>query len=91
VAEPEPWAAGVVAALKPGGLLLHRDVHPAARCLDAALRWREDYFTGPPTLGELVDTVVAAGLAIERVRELPAQRRRQDPRAPGELLLVARK
>ena len=91
VVEPEAWAAGVVGALKAGGLLLHRDVHPAARCLDAALRWREDYFTGGPGVGELVDAIVAAGLTLERLRELPAQRSRQDPRVPGELLLVARK
>jgi SAM-dependent methyltransferase len=91
VREPERWAAGAAAALRPSGLLLHRDEHPAARCLDAALRWREDYFTGPPTLGELVDAIADAGLALERIRELPAPRRRQDPRVPGELLLVARK
>ena len=42
-----PWAAGVASALRPGGVLLLHDEHPAAACLDAFGRWRGDYSLGP--------------------------------------------
>ena len=87
------WAAGAVAALKPGGQLFLRDAHPVVGCLDAALRWRRSYFDEDALrLGEIVTAVAEAGLVVVRLDEAPAQDRRvQDPRVPAELLLVARK
>ena len=38
------WAAGIAAALRPGGELFLYDEHPVLACLDVSLRWREDYF-----------------------------------------------
>jgi SAM-dependent methyltransferase len=91
--DPAPWLAGVTTALKGGGELVLHGVHPVARCLDAALRWRGSYFSGELwTVADIVNAVADAGLAVEHLEELPAaQRHRQDPRVPGELLLVARK
>jgi SAM-dependent methyltransferase len=47
----EAWAAGIAAALAPGGELILHEFHPAANCLDAFLRWREDYFDDEPKVG----------------------------------------
>src|SRR5580765_2808622 len=41
-----PWAAGVAAALRPGGGLVLHELHPVALCIDPLGRWREDYFEG---------------------------------------------
>ena len=38
------WAAGIVAALRPGGDFLLYEEHPVAMCVDAMMHWREDYF-----------------------------------------------
>jgi hypothetical protein len=40
-----------------------------------------------------VTTIVDAGLVVTRLDELPSDRRwrRQDPRVPGEFVLLARK
>jgi hypothetical protein len=38
------WADGIVAALRSGGDLLLFEEHPVSQCVDASLRWREDYF-----------------------------------------------
>jgi SAM-dependent methyltransferase len=83
----------VVAALRPGGELLIHDVHPVVECLDAALRWRANYFEeGERRLGEIVTAVAQAGLVISSLEELPAEdRRRQDPRVPAEFVLRAQK
>jgi SAM-dependent methyltransferase len=40
------WAAGIVAALRPGGGLVLYENHPVALCVDPLGRWREDYFEG---------------------------------------------
>jgi SAM-dependent methyltransferase len=40
----DAWAAGIAAALKPGGTLLLYDDHPIMSCVDHLGRWREDYF-----------------------------------------------
>jgi SAM-dependent methyltransferase len=44
-------------------------------------------------LGQIVTTIVDAGLVVTRLDELPSDRRwrRQDPRVPGEFVLLARK
>ena len=84
--EPAAWAAGVAAALRPGGVLLLHDAHPAAACLDAFDRWQGDYFDHV-TLGELIDAVAGAGLDLRGVEEWP----RRDGRVPGQLVLAAEK
>ena len=99
------WAAGISAALRRHGALFLHEEHPVVVCLDPALRWRDDYFdedvvasTGTRNerfwrLGRLVTAVAHAGLVIRSFDEFPTlgARRRQDPRVPGELVLVAEK
>jgi len=88
------WTAGVAAALRRGGELLLHDAHPVVDCLDDMLHWREDYFAaGRRRVGEVVTAVASVGLVVERLEELRAERPLlpQARRAPGELLLVARK
>ena len=88
------WTAGVAAALRRGGELLLHDAHPVVDCLDDMLHWRDDYFAaGRRRVGEVVTTVASVGLVVERLEELRAERPLlpQARRAPGELLLVARK
>jgi len=90
----EPWAAGVAAALRRAGRLLLHDAHPVLDCLDDMLHWREDYFAaGRRRVGEVMTAVASGGLVIESLEELPAERPLlpQARRAPGELLLLARK
>jgi len=90
----EAWSAGVAAALRGGGRLLLHDVHPVLDCLDDMLHWREDYFAaGRRRVGEVVTAVASVGLVVESLEELPAERPLlpQARRAPGELVLVARK
>ena len=80
----DQWAGGVAAALRPGGLLLLHDQHPAAACLDAFGRWRGDYFatTG---LGTVVSAVTGAGLALRGLEEWPGR----NARIPSHLVLSA--
>jgi SAM-dependent methyltransferase len=82
----EPFAGGVAAALRPGGVLLLHDEHPAATCLDAFGRWRDDYFAAP-TLGELVTAVAGAGLVLRGLEEWPGK----DAKRPGHVVLAAEK
>ena len=82
----EPFAGGVAAALRPGGVFLLHDEHPAGGCLDAFGRWREDYFT-VPTLGQLVTAVAGAGLLLRGLEEWPGK----DPKVPGHVVLAAEK
>src|SRR5207237_456769 len=86
--------AGVAPALRRGGELLLHDAHPVLDCLDDMLHWREDYFAaGRQRVGEVVTAVASVGLVVESLEELPAERPLlpQARRAPGELLVVARK
>ena len=78
------WAGGAAAALRPGGVLLLHDEHPAAACLDAFGRWRGDYFA-TAGVGALVDAVTRAGLALRGLEEWPGR----NPRIPTHLVLVA--
>ena len=80
------WAAGVAAALRPGGVMLLHDEHPAGACLDAFGRWRDDYFARP-VLGEVITAVTGAGLALRGLEEWPGK----DPKVPGHLVLAAEK
>ena len=84
--DPHGWAAGVAAALRGGGVLLLHDEHPASVCLDAFDRWRGDYFAALG-VGELVTSVVDAGLQLRGVEEWPGR----NPRVPGQLVLAAEK
>ena len=90
------WAGGIASALRPGGALLAYDDHPAALCLDAFSRWRDDYFeprAGFRRLGEVLSAIGGAGLAVVRFEELPTLSpwRRQDPRVPAAFVLLAEK
>jgi SAM-dependent methyltransferase len=82
----EGWAAGVAAALRPGGVLLLHDEHPAAACLDAFGRWRGNYFDALG-VGVLVETIIGAGLSVRGLEEWPGK----DEGVPGHVLLVADK
>jgi predicted TPR repeat methyltransferase len=88
----EGWADGIAAALKKGGILFLYDEHPVAACLDQMLHWRESYFETWP-VGRLVHALGGAGLALERLEELPDPNRwgRRELRVPGDLVIVARK
>lgn len=92
VRDIEAFAHGVLGALRPGGFLLLHDDHPIVHRLDPLLHWRGDYFDGRAArLDELVTAVAQSGLVVRRLEELPATdpTRRRDPRAPGEIVLVA--
>jgi SAM-dependent methyltransferase len=78
------WAGGVAAALRPGGVLLLHDAHPAAACLDAFGRWRGDYFA-TPGLGTVVEAVTGAGLTLRGLEERPGR----NARIPSQLVLAA--
>jgi SAM-dependent methyltransferase len=82
----ESFAGGVAAALRPGGVLLLHDEHPAAAALDAFGRWRGDYFAAVG-LGELVTAVAGAGLLLRGLEEWPGK----DANVPGHLVLAAEK
>lgn len=96
----DAWARGIETALKPGGDLLLFEVHPVAQCVDSMMHWRESYFEPAREdgrfwrVGQIVNSLIRAGLAIRAFEEYPAHRdsfRRQDARLPGEFLLHARK
>lgn len=92
VRDVEAFAHGVLGALRPGGFLLHHDDHPVVHRLDHLLHWRGDYFDGQRVrLDELVTALAQGGMSLRRLEELPPSdpARRHDPRAPGELVLVA--
>jgi predicted TPR repeat methyltransferase len=86
------WAAGISAALRRGGVLLAYDEHPVAACLDQMLHWHESYFDAWP-VGALVESLLEARLALERLEELPDPNRwgRREVRVPGDLVVIARK
>ena len=70
VRDPHGWAGGIVAALKPKGILFLYDEHPVAACLDQMLHWHESYFDTWP-VGRLIHALGGAGLALELLEELP--------------------
>jgi SAM-dependent methyltransferase len=92
VGDFDAWAAGIAAALKRKGILFLYDEHPVAACLDQMLHWHESYFETWP-LGRLIHALGGAGLALERLEELPDPNRwgRREVRVPGDLIVVARK
>jgi SAM-dependent methyltransferase len=86
------WATGIAAALRRGGILFTYDEHPVAACLDQMLHWHESYFDAWP-IARLTEALLGAGLALERLEELPDANRwgRRELRVPGDLIIVARK
>jgi SAM-dependent methyltransferase len=86
------WASGIAAALRRGGVLIAYDEHPVAACLDQMLRWHESYFDAWP-VSRVVEALLGAGLALERLEELPDPNRwgRREVRVPGDLIVIARK
>jgi SAM-dependent methyltransferase len=95
VAEPhdlDAWAAGIAAAVRPGGYVLLYERHPVAACVDDFGRWRTSYFEST-TLGAVVTALAQAGLAIRRLEELaaPRSRVRSDAGVPAAFVLVAAK
>jgi predicted TPR repeat methyltransferase len=86
------WAGGIAAALRRGGVLIAYDEHPVAACLDQMLHWHESYFDAWP-VSRVVEALLAAGLGLERLEELPDPNRwgRREVRVPGDLVVIARK
>jgi predicted TPR repeat methyltransferase len=86
------WAGGIAAALRRGGVLIAYDEHPVAACLDQMLHWHESYFDAWP-VSRVVEALLGAGLALERLEELPDPNRwgRREVRVPGDLVVIARK
>jgi SAM-dependent methyltransferase len=86
------WAAGIAAVLRRGGVLIAYDEHPVAACLDQMLHWHESYFDAWP-VSRVVEALLGAGLALERLEELPDPNRwgRREVRVPGDLIVIARK
>jgi SAM-dependent methyltransferase len=89
---------GVAGALRPGGGLVLFDTHPARRCLDAILHWREDYFAPESSeglrlwrIGEIVMAIARANLRLRAFDEFPGERAftRFEQRVPAELLVLA--
>ena len=92
VSNLERWATGIAAALRRGGVLIAYDEHPVAACLDQMLHWHESYFDAWP-VSRVVEALIAAGLGLERLEELPDPNRwgRREVRVPGDLIVIARK
>lgn len=88
----DAWSAGIAAALRRGGVLIAYDEHPVAACLDQMLHWHESYFDAWP-VSRVVEALLAAGLGLERLEELPDPNRwgRREVRVPGDLIVIARK
>ena len=94
-ADLEAWAAGIATVLRPDGELILNAEHPVLACLDEVLRWHGDYFAedAAPRVGQVVTVLIAAGLELRLLEELPEfpPLRPQASRAPGQLLVVAAK
>jgi SAM-dependent methyltransferase len=100
VTDISEFAHGIAGALRPGGGLILFDIHPARRCLDAILHWREDYFA--PVTSEGLGLWRIGQLIMALARELfeGAQMQvgggeraftRFEQRVPAELLVLAEK
>jgi SAM-dependent methyltransferase len=94
----DAWANGIVTALKPGGLMFFYDDHPVTACLDALGHWRDDYFHGSAEererhwqLGQIIDAVSGAGLAVKRIVEFQTLYSwpQRDRRVPWDFALLA--
>src|ERR671934_272478 len=70
--------------------------HPAAKCIDGLMHWRESYFDDREIvrLGRIVTAIVRGGLTVRALEEYPQQPgnyRHHDARVPGTFLLHARR
>jgi SAM-dependent methyltransferase len=92
------FAHGIAGGLRPGGGLILFDIHPARRCLDAILHWREDYFApvtsegmGLWRIGQIIMALAGANLHLRAFEEFPGERAftRFEQRVPAELLILA--
>jgi SAM-dependent methyltransferase len=92
VRDLDAWASGIAASVRRGGVLIAYDEHPVAACLDQMLHWHESYFDAWP-VSRVVEALLAAGLGLERLEELPDPNRwgRREVRVPGDLIVIARK
>jgi SAM-dependent methyltransferase len=92
VSDLQGWAGGIASALRRGGVLIAYDEHPVAACLDQMLHWHESYFDAWP-VSRVVEALLAVGLGLERLEELPDPNRwgRREVRVPGDLIVIARK
>lgn len=95
ITDLDGWTRGIVTALRSGADFLLFEEHPVALCVDGLMHWRESYFAeGSRRLGQIVNAVTHAGLAIRALEEYPARSegwRRHDARIPGTFLLYAQK
>jgi SAM-dependent methyltransferase len=75
----DAWAGGIAKALRRGGDFLMHEEHPVAQCVDASLRWNENYFdeelhvyrgwthfelSGPPATEEKVERFWRLGQVV---------------------------
>jgi predicted TPR repeat methyltransferase len=95
ITDLDAWTRGIAAAMHTAGDFLLFEEHPVALCVDGLMHWRESYFAeGSRRLGQIVNAVTRAGLAVRALEEYPARRedfRRHDERVPGTFLLYAQK
>jgi SAM-dependent methyltransferase len=95
ISDLDAWTSGIVRALRQDGDLLLFEEHPVALCVDGLMHWRESYFAeGSRRLGQIVNAVTRAGLAVRALEEYPARSedfRRHDSRLPGTFLLYAQR
>ena len=93
----DQWLAGIVSALKPGGMLLLYDSHPVSAHVDPLGHWRDNYFEEsderPWRLDEVVNAVVGAGLRMTRLAEFQTFYKgiQRDRRVPWDFALIAEK
>ncbi|HEY3050376.1 MAG TPA: class I SAM-dependent methyltransferase [Gaiellaceae bacterium] len=93
----DQWAAGIAAALKPGGMLLLYDSHPVTDCVDPLGHWRDNYFERsdehPWRLEEIIGAVTTAGLRLTRLAEFQTLYKglQRDRRVPWNFALLAEK
>jgi len=93
----DQWLAGIVSALKPGGMLLLYDSHPVSAHVDPLGHWRDNYFEPSDErawrLEEVVNAVIAAGLGVVRLSEFQTFYKglQRDRRVPWDFALIGEK
>jgi SAM-dependent methyltransferase len=93
----DEWLAGIVTALKPGGMLLVYDTHPVTAHVDPLGHWRDNYFEPSDDrtwrLEEVVNAVIGASLRLIRLAEFQTFHKgvQRDRRVPWDFALLAEK